>query len=314
MNRTQTIEAEHDVLVRASPGTVFDLIADVESWPVILPPAIHAERLSQGGDHDTVRRWMLAGSESVRSAVQRRHLDRRNGAISVEDVAPTAPRCTAAAEWRIRGEGAATRLSFVHRIVLAGDVDAAEFRAGLDARVPAQLDAIGDAAERSAELADLVLSFEDPLFIGGAAEDAFAVLNEADRWPERISHVSRLDMTEDEPGVQFFDMETTTPDGRAHSTRSVRICLPHELIVYKQIKLPALLDAHTGHWRFTTTPEGVVAGARHTVRIKPSAVEKVLGAGTTVQQARSYLRRVLSANSMKNLQLAKSVAEEPAHA
>ncbi|BFO18355.1 hypothetical protein SHKM778_47430 [Streptomyces sp. KM77-8] len=52
----------------------------------------------------------------------------------------------------------------------------------------------------------------------------------------------------------------------------MRVCLPGNKIVYKQISLPALLDGHTGHWVFTETPEGVVAHARHTATIKPSAL------------------------------------------
>ncbi|PZM97533.1 MAG: aromatase, partial [Actinobacteria bacterium] len=67
----------------------------------------------------------------------------------------------------------------------------------------------------------------------------------------------------------------------------------------------------TGHWRFSPTEEGLIVAARHTVTVKPSALE-VLGPGTTVADARRYLRRVLSANSMKNLYLAKTYAEERA--
>jgi len=158
---------------------------------------------------------------------------------------------------------------------------------------------------------DLTISFADPLFIGGALSDVYRFLYEADKWPQRVDHVSRIVLTEDTPNVQFFDMDTRTPDGSSHTTRSVRLCFPEELIVYKQIKLPALLDAHTGHWKFTVTREGVVAEARHTATIKPSALS-ILGPGTTVEDARRYLRRVLSANSLNSLRCAKAYAEERA--
>jgi len=49
-----------------------------------------------------------------------------------------------------------------------------------------------------------------------------------------------------------------------------------------------------------------------TVTIKPEALS-LLGPDTTVDGARRYARRVLSANSMKNLQIAKAYAEERAH-
>ncbi|WP_285500537.1 hypothetical protein [Actinokineospora sp. NBRC 105648] len=89
----------------------------------------------------------------------------------------------------------------------------------------------------------------------------------------------------------------------------MRICLPGNKIVYKQIKPPATMTAHTGHWRFTETPEGIVLGARHTCTIRPEGMS-LLGEGTTVQGARRYLRKVLSANSMGNLRLTKAYAEE----
>jgi len=111
--------------------------------------------------------------------------------------------------------------------------------------------------------------------------------------------------------VQFFDMDTRTPDGASHTTRSVRLCFAPDLIVYKQIRLPKLLDAHTGHWKLDSTPEGTVATARHTATIKPSALS-LLGPDTTVAGARRYLRRVLSANSLNTLRRAKDFAEERA--
>jgi hypothetical protein len=120
-------------------------------------------------------------------------------------------------------------------------------------------------------------------------------------------------MTEDVKNIQFFDMDTKTQDGRPHRTRSVRICFPHTLIVYKQIGLPPLLSAHTGHWKFTPVPEGIVVSARHTATIKPSALD-LLRPGATVADARRYLRKQLAANSMGNLRLAKAFAEERADA
>ncbi len=122
-------------------------------------------------------------------------------------------------------------------------------------RTHAQLDALRRAAENWEDLEPRVISFEDPLFIAGSLSDVYEFLNAADKWPERVPHVTKLDLTEETPGLQFFDMHTHTPDAREHTTRSVRICLPENKIVYKQIGLPALLDAHTGHWVFVETPE-----------------------------------------------------------
>ena len=169
------------------------------------------------------------------------------------------------------------------------------------------------AAERHDELSGLIISFEDPLFAAGCVRDAYTYLYEADKWPDRIPHVVRLELTEQVENIQFFDLDTASADGPKHTTRSVRICLPNQKIVYKQTQPPAMVTAHTGHWLFTETPEGLILSARHTCTIRPEGLH-LLGEGTTVAQARRYLRKLLSTNSMGNLRLAKAYAEERAEA
>lgn len=304
----------HRGTATASPDFLFEVVAAVENWPQFFAAAVHAEYLEQGEDTDVVRRWFLTPDERVVVRTSRRRLDRSELTITLEDIDPDASRVSSRVRWAFTKTADGAEVELHHELVLADDVAPAVREAAaaeLERNGAALLDAVLDQGDRREALDRLVLSFEDPLFVAGRAEDAYQVLYEADKWPERIAHVARLDMTEETPGIQFFDMDTHTPDGVPHSTRSVRVCLEPQLIVYKQIKLPPLLDAHTGHWRFTTTTEGVVVAARHTVTIKPSALS-LLGEGTTVQDARNYLRNVLSANSMKNLHLAKSFAEERA--
>ncbi|MFF4344856.1 SRPBCC family protein [Kitasatospora sp. NPDC001540] len=307
----------HRGTAAAPPEFLFDVVAAVENWPQFFAAAVHAEYLEAGEGTDVVRRWFLTPDQGrVVVRTSRRHLDRSAMRITLEDVEPQAPRAASRVEWLFTKSADGSDVEVRHELTLS-DGTTEETRAAvladLERNAAAQLDAVLDQGNRRELLDQLVLSFEDPLFVAGRAEDAYEVLNEADKWPERIAHVSQLTMTEDEPGIQFFDMETSTPDGVPHSTRSVRVCLPPRLIVYKQIKLPPLLDAHTGHWRFTRTPEGIIVSARHTVTIKPSALG-ILGEGTTIQDARNYLRNVLSANSMKNLQLSKAFAEGRARA
>ncbi|HEV2376971.1 MAG TPA: aromatase/cyclase [Streptosporangiaceae bacterium] len=299
----------HHAKVNAPAQVIFDLLADVERWPQFFLPGVHAEYLEREPGSDLVARWALAGDQ-VRRWVSRRTLDRAGLSIHQEQAEPVAPVTAASAHWSLAPQGeTATLVEVRHDIettagkeLLAGETD----RNG-----QAQLDSLAETAENYGDLSERVISFEDSLFIGGDTKDVYAFLYEADKWPQRVDHVSRIDMTEDVPNVQFFDMDTATPDGVPHTTRSVRLCFPHDLIVYKQTKLPALLDAHTGHWKLTATPEGTVASARHTATIKRSALP-LLGDGTTVAGARRYLRRVLAANSLNTLRCAKAYAEERA--
>lgn len=305
-------QVDHDVVVDADVETVFDLVADVERWPQFHPSAVHAEVVHTDEKGELVQHWSLAGDSAVRTWRTVRRTDRPGRRIAFTYLDADAPATGIHGEW-VFTETAPdrTRVELRHGVEAPAGADLGPLLDRIDQDSKEHLETLRVTAGRHAELDELVLSFTDPLFVAGAIEDAYDYLYRADLWPERIPHVVGLAMTEDEPNIQFFDMDTKGPDGSVHTVRSVRICLPSRLIVYKQISLPAVLDAHTGHWRFTETPEGVIAEARHTSTIKPSALS-LLGGATTVGGARRYLRRLLSANSMSNLRLAKAFAEERA--
>ncbi|MFE3170897.1 SRPBCC family protein [Amycolatopsis sp. NPDC059090] len=298
---------QEQVLVDAPADALRRVVADLEYWVQVHRPAAHAEYLDRG-EEDVIRHWAVVDDHTVRTWTERR----RTGAdrISFALEAPEDPNPDARGAWTFETRPGGTLVTLRYEFSVPEN-DTENTVALVRADVAEQLATVEYAGKARDELADLIISFEDPLFVAGSLEDAYAYLYEADKWAERIPHVSRLVLEEDTPNIQFFDMDTATADGRAHTTRSVRVCLPGDKIVYKQIRLPALLDAHTGHWLFTASPEGVVASARHTATIKPSALH-LLGEGTTVLDARKYLRRVLSENSMGNLRLTKAYAEQRA--
>ncbi|GHJ45233.1 actinorhodin polyketide synthase bifunctional cyclase/dehydratase [Catellatospora sp. TT07R-123] len=302
-NRTETRTAT----LKAPAAVAFEIVTDLRHWPQFFPDGVYAEE-----DGDIVRWWALEG-DGVRHWSSRRTLDRSGLTVTYDQVDCAAPLTASSIQWRFRPAADGTC-----EAELTLRADSQNSNAGREA-VAAHLAAadeliarVGQIAENWDQLKELVVHFEDPLFIAGSTDAVYGFLYDADKWPERVPHVTALTMTEDQPGVQFFDMDTVTPEGRAHTTRSVRICLPHK-IIYKQIGLPKLLDAHTGHWHFQTTPEGVTVTARHTATIRPDALN-LLGADTTVADARRYLRRVLSTNSLQTLRHAQAFAEEPAHA
>jgi C7-C12 aromatase (ARO/CYC) len=301
-----------EVTIPAAAETVYINVADLSSWPQFHPAAVHAETVRRDLDGVLVRHWALAGGSSVRTWESRWQFDPAARRIRFTHESPPAPLRSLEGEWTFedRPDGAC-RASLSHTFTFdAADRDRTEaIAASLTRNTQELLDTARDTAARREELGSLVLSFEDSLFVAGAVRDVYTFLYEAAAWPDRLPHVSRLVLQEETPNIQFFDMETKAPDGSVHSTRSVRVCRPEHLIVYKQTVLPALLDAHTGHWRMVETPEGVLASARHTVTIKRSALP-LLGEHTTVNDARRYLRRSLSVHAVRNLTLAKDYAEE----
>jgi ribosome-associated toxin RatA of RatAB toxin-antitoxin module len=296
-------------VIEAPSETAFEIVSELKHWPQFFPPAVYAEAEDEAGE--VVRRWALDG-DTVHHWISRRQIDRLGLRIVAEQNECEEPLASIRTEWSFKPQHAGACLAELTLDVgVEGDspeaTEAAVSRLGHAEKLLGRVKAT---AERWDELQQLVVSFEDPLFIAGKTADVYDFLYEADKWPERVPHVTALSMTEDQPGIQFFDMDTVTPEGRAHTTRSVRVCRPRK-IIYKQISLPGLLDAHTGHWLFTESPEGVTVTARHTATIKPSALN-LLGENTTVADARRYLRRVLSTNSLQTLRHAQAHAEERA--
>jgi C7-C12 aromatase (ARO/CYC) len=307
---------EHNITAQAPAQLAYDLLVDVARWPQHFTPIVHTEHEKvEGAGHETdlVTVWALRGADTVRTWTSRRTLDPAGLRICfVNDPVPPGLD-TAGGEWTFQSQDdGSTKITVRHEFTLApGAPEDAVTRLTVEFANNSvrQLTELKAAAERADELAELIVDFTDPLFVCGSVDDAYEVLYAADKWPQRLPHVLDLTMTENVPNIQFFDMLTATPDGHQHTTRSVRVCLPPHKIVYKQISLPPLLSAHTGHWTFAAAPEGLVAAARHTATIKPSALH-LLGDGTTVADARRYLRRALGNNSMTNLRLAKRFAED----
>jgi C7-C12 aromatase (ARO/CYC) len=307
---------EEKTPVRAPVQVCRDLVTDLAGWSQLHRPAVHAEPLSRDASGELVQRWYVTGPDTVRTWRERRTVEEDGRRITFVHEPADAPLADHRGSWTVEEQPDGTTLAVLRHEFALLDPDPAEATRRIDLLrrdSREELETLSYAAEHRDELGELIISFEDPLFVAGSVPDAYTYLYEADKWPERIPHVVRLTMTEEVPNIQFFDMDTVSADGSKHTTRSVRICLPNQKIVYKQTQPPATMTAHAGHWMFTPTAEGLILGARHTCTIRPEGLH-LLGEGTTVAAARRYLRKVLSANSMGNLRLAKAYAEERAEA
>ena len=315
MSSSELHVVENSIIAKAPAEVALGWVLDAKRWPQIFAQTVHTELTTLDDGRDFFQIWALRpGEDKVYHWKLHRSVNREARKVSFTAAAEMPPFAAFHATWSFIPLGDdSVGITLRHEFGLRADARAGvgDVTAELEKHANAQLEELKNAAERADELEHLIVDFEDPLFVCGEVEDAWSVLYDCARWPQRLAHVARLELTETTPNIQFFDMDTTTADGRAHTTRSVRVCLPYDLIVYKQVKTPPLLAAHTGHWRFVPTTEGVVVSARHTVTIDPSRLS-LLGPDTSVQDARRYLRRVLSANSMTNLRLAKEYAEERA--
>lgn len=310
MSAEQMHRTSHSAPVDAPAGVVYGLIADARQWPLFFPENVHVERLEFDGAAERLRMWATADGR-VRSWISERALDPGTRSVEFRQTRPQLPLTAMSGLWTVEERPDQSSLvTLRHDYTVHTPGDAAWVERRLAANTEAQMAGIGALAERWRLLDDLVLSFEDAVRIEAPAEHVYDFLHRVDTWPALIPHVARLEVTEDVPGVQLMAMDTQTADGAVHTTESVRICFPHAgRIVYKQTVTPALMAAHTGEWNLVPDADGVTAVAQHNVVLREEAVERVLGRGADLAQARRHVREALGRNSTATLHLAKQHAE-----
>ncbi|WP_331723528.1 aromatase/cyclase (plasmid) [Streptomyces sp. NBC_00868] len=302
----------YTVDVTAPAGVVYGLIADTTQWPLIVPPSVHVERLDFDGTEDRFQMWVTANGQ-VKSWFSRRAMDPVARRVDFRQETPAAPALAMGGRWSVDELGATrSRLTLDHDFTVAEDRpdDAAWLARATDTNSRAELDRIKETAENWASLDDLLLTFEDRVTVKAPPELVYSFLYGVDDWPAHLPHVSRVNLTEDVPGIQLLSMDTLTGDGSRHTTESVRICFPHAYrIVYKQTATPRLLAAHTGEWSLFPDETGVTAVSRHSVLLREEAIAEVLGPDADIAQARAYVREALGRNSVATLGRAAQHAE-----
>ncbi|GAB3723925.1 aromatase/cyclase [Nocardiopsis nanhaiensis] len=306
MSGAREHRALHSRVFAARPETLYQLVERVENWPVVFEPTIHVHLLERGSGSERFRIWATVNGE-VADWTSRRRLDPRTGVITFQQEHSRPPLTSMRGEWRfVPLPGGRTEVSLVHVFSADGDEAVEWINRALDGNSERELDALARIAELPHSLDDLVLSFEDTARIAGDPRAAYRFVERADAWPDLLPHVGRVALVEPKPGVQDLEMDTVTRDGDIHTTRSIRLCLGEQEIVYKQTRPPRLVFGHGGAWGFGA---GGLITARHTVAINPDAVSQVLGPEAGVHDARSYLREALGANSRVTLSHAVAAAE-----
>jgi len=305
-------ETEHSVTVEAPADLVYGIVADVERWAVTFPPTVHVKKLEQTRDTERIRIWATV-NDTVKTWTSLRELDPEARRIRFRQEISAPPVAGMGGEWIVEPDGpgrCVVRLLHDYRAV-DDDVEAVEWiTRAVDRNSAAELASLRAAAERATGDARLTFTFDDTVAIDGDAADVYAFIDEAGHWADRLPHVARVRLAEDTPGIQVLEMDTLTADGGTHTTSSVRVCIARERIVYKQTRTPELMSAHTGEWRFEPDGDTTVVTSRHTVELVPTAVEKVLGAGATIEDARGFVRSALGHNSSTTLLAAKNHAEQ----
>ncbi|MGH3685610.1 MAG: aromatase/cyclase [Pseudonocardiaceae bacterium] len=302
---------EHEIKVLAPSETVYQIIAEVANWPQIFPPSVHVEYLERGAEEELIQIWATANGEA-KTWTSRRVLDSTALRVEFRQEVSQPPVGAMGGAWVVEpisdGESL-VRLQHDYRAVDDDPKKLDWIEMAVDRNSRAELAALKTNAELATRAPELFLIFDDIVQIDGSAKDTYDFINEAQLWSERLPHVARVSLREDVPGLQFLEMDTRTRDGSVHTTTSVRVAFPYTKIVYKQIQTPALMTLHTGHWLVEEKTGGVAATARHTVVINDVNIAKVLGDEASIDDARTFVRAALSANSLATLGHAKEYAE-----
>ncbi|MFI8537555.1 aromatase/cyclase [Streptomyces aquilus] len=313
MSAQSADDRAHRVHVSAPAGVVYALTADAVKWPLFFTPSVHVEQLEFDGEQERLRVWCLIDGE-LKSWTAWRHLDPVRRTVEFRQELPSSPFHSLHGVFTVRSEGPHdTELELRYDFSASGGRpgDTERLVAITEGNARSELANLKAVAERWTRLDELTLTFEDSVHIKGPAELVYDFLYRAADWPELVPHVTRVDLTEDVPGVQHMTMETLTEYG-AHSTDSVRICFPHaERIVYKDTATSPLVQAHTGEWSVVPDERGVTVIAQHTVVLSDSAdvVTSVLGEHADLAHARQYVREALGRNCQVLLTHAKTHAE-----
>ena len=309
MPTTLRNSTSHEIEVAAPANRVYELLADVENWPAIFPPTIHAVSEPVAEDEELLHIWATAG-DHVKSWTSHRRLRPSVLRIDFTQVVPTAPITEMSGTWIVEPRGAMSSIvRLLHHYAADAEEDIEWIDRTVDINSRSELHGLKVTVEADQGRTASRFDFVDEFTIEGRLHDVYDFINQADKWAQRLPHVATVRLTEATAGVQFLEMDTRSPDGSTHSTASYRICFEPERIVYKQVTLPALMQMHGGQWTFTQVEGHVVASSAHSVVIEPEYIKSVLGPEATLDDAKAYVRNALSSNSRATLGYAREYAE-----
>lgn len=326
MSGERVHRTRHSIEVAAEAGAVYALLADSAARPLYCPAVLHVERLDFDGTRERLRAWQDAGGH-LRSSFWTREQYPHERRIAFRELRPAAPVESMDGEWTVEeSPGGGSVVTVRHAFTVVGDHgdhgdDAAEVADATSRGARAELESLRRVAESREGLDDLLLTFEESVWVNGPGELVYDFLYRAAEWPGVLPHVRHLQVTEPSPGVQVLEYGAVLADGAVRTTGAARLCFPHAgRIVYKETSPPTPVAAHTGEWSVLPDEHGVRVVARHSLLLDDDAVRALpdtgvyaMGPGPRAPSrtvlARHCLRDSLGGTSLATLELAKRHAE-----
>ncbi|MHA5049577.1 aromatase/cyclase, partial [Streptomyces sp. SD15] len=174
-------QVAHEINVAVPADTVHRLIAEVGNWPRIFPSVIHVEYEEAPQGEERLRIWDTVAGEP-RCRPLRRIVEPAALRINFQHLVTEAPVAGLGGAWLVEPLGEnSSRVRLLHEFRAEGDDSGALDRIGteVDRNALAELAALKENAEREYADSELTFSFEDTVYIDGAAKDVYAFINEA---------------------------------------------------------------------------------------------------------------------------------------
>lgn len=323
MSGERVHRTRHSIKVAAEAGAVYGLLADSVGRSLYCPAVLHVERLDFDGTRERLRAWQDVGGH-LRSSFWTREQYPHERRIAFQELRPAAPVESMGGEWTVEDSpGGGSVVTVRHAFTVIGDHgdEAAEVARATSRGARDELESLRRVAESHEGLDDLLLTFEESVWVNGPGELVYDFLYRAADWPEVLPHVQDLQVTEPSPGVQVLDYGTVLTDGAVRTTGSARLCFPHAgRIVFKETSPPTPVAAHTGEWSVLPDEHGVRVVARHSLLLDDDAVRTLPGTGvyalghgsrprSRAVLARHCLRESVGGTSLATLEQAKRHAE-----
>ena len=142
----------------------------------------------------------------------------------------------------------------------------------------------------------MIIELVDSGSIRGTVTDVFHCFWRAELWPRLTSHVTTVEMLQEQDGYQRYAMRVHV-DGKDYVLETQRIAVAPRSISFQQPKPPVFMNSHAGLWSFEEGSSGTKVSVAHRIDVNDQKAIEALGA-KSVEDARQKILGNLHKNGM----------------
>ena len=186
---TAEIRVRHATEVDASPAAVYELVTNVELWPVVFGPTVHTRLLARSTEGDRFEIWATVSNGAVNTWRSRREFDAAAGRVTFRQDHDNPLFGLMGGGWTCTPlAGGRTKVVLEHRYTPPPDQAGARQRIEreLDHNSSAELEALRTVAALPGGADRWLLTFTESTALAGTEDAARELIWDAARWPERL--------------------------------------------------------------------------------------------------------------------------------